>query len=136
MESLYYTEGKIFFSYLLKKEPPESLINNYCIALRKNFNDPPPLRFNKLVHLLPNLLYLIDPILRPKTNALNQFKIRLDLAFVILDASPEGKDLFYNYDDKNRIGLIIQFLIRILLEILIFPFRLLPFSTLVKYERT
>ena len=134
MENLYYDEGKVILSYLMDAKPSESLIKLYNTAIIKKYDTPAQLKFHRLVYRFPKILYCIDPVLKPKSKVLKDFKLRLDAAFVLLDTSPEGVKLFYNFDDKNRIRLFLKLFIKIILEMLIFPIRLIPLRFLVKYE--
>lgn len=134
MENLYYNEGKVILSYLMDVKPSKSLIKLYNIAIIKKYNTPTQLKFHRLVYRFPKLLYFIDPVLKPKSKVLKDFKLRLDAAFVLLDTSPEGVKFFYNFDNQNKFRLFLKLLIKIILEILIFPIRLVPLRFLVKYE--
>ena len=134
MNNRYKVEGEIILHYLLGEKPSTNLVQMYCIAVEKKFNKPKIIKFCKIARIFPSILYLIDPVFKPKTEIMEAFKIRLESALVILDASDKGADLFYNIQYENRFGLFLKLIVRLFIEVIIFPFRLVSFKGIIYYE--
>ena len=134
MKNDYFEEGRIILKYLIGGDPSEILINRYCDAIKTKFKKPKVIIFNKVFQKFPRLLCLIEPVSQPKSEILQSFKQRLDAALVILDTSSEGTRLFYNIDGENRFRLFFILVYKILIEIVIFPIRVLLVENLIKYE--
>ena len=136
MKNKFYEEGRIILQYLLGEKPSDDLIKKYCDVLKIRFNEPKVISFNIIFKNFPRLLSIIEPLSKPKSEILYTFKMRLNAASVIIDTSPEGARLFYNIDGENRFRLFLILFYKILLEIIIFPLRLLTLKRLIKYEKS
>ena len=136
MEKKFSEEGRIILEYLLGEKPSDDLIKKYCNVLKIRFNEPKVISFNIILKNFPRLLSIIEPLSKPKSEILDTFKMRLNAASVIIDTSPEGARLFYNIDSENRFRLFLILYYKIMIEIIIFPLRLLSLKCLIKYEKS
>ena len=134
MNNHYKVEGEIILHYLLGEKPSTNLVKMYCIAIEKKFNKPKIIKFSKIAQIFPSILYLIDPVFKPKTEIMQAFKIRLESALVVIDASHKGADLLYNIEDENRFGLFLKLIVKLLIEVIIFPFRIISLKGIIYYE--